>query len=91
MAIDTSIVINGLFSLLFVIFSVIIGSKIALKYREYKQRTLILVGITWITMSKPWWGSSVSFLVYLFNGVGISIVLYILINCKNSPVLKKLI
>ncbi|TFG30137.1 MAG: hypothetical protein EU532_01495, partial [Promethearchaeota archaeon] len=80
MAIDTSIVINGLFSLLFVVFSVIIGLKIALKYREHKQRTLILVGITWITMSKPWWGSSVSFLVYLFNGVGISIVLYILIN-----------
>ena len=80
MTIDTSIVINGLFSLLFVVFSLIIGLKIALKYREHKQRTLILVGITWITMSKPWWGSSVSFLVYLFNGVGISIVLYILIN-----------
>ena len=80
MAVDTSIVINGLFSLLFLIFSVIIGLKIALKYREYKQRTFILVGMTWITMSKPWWGSSISFLVYLINGVGISIVLYILIN-----------
>ena len=80
MAIDTNIVINGLFSLLFVIFSVIIGLKIALKYRKYKERTLILVGITWITMSKPWWGSSISFLVYLINGVGISIILYILIN-----------
>jgi hypothetical protein len=80
MAIDTSIVINGLFSLLFVIFSVIIGLKIALKYRKYKQRTLILVGIAWITMSKPWWGSSVSFLVYLFNGVGISLFWYILIT-----------
>jgi len=80
MAIDTGIVINGLFSLLFVIFSLIIGLKIALKYREHKQRTLILVGITWIVMSKPWWGSSISFLVYLYNGVGISIFWYVLIN-----------
>ncbi len=31
-------------------------------------------------MSKPWWGSSTSFLVYLFNGVGISIFWYILIT-----------
>lgn len=80
MAIDTNIVINGLFSLLFVLFSFIIGLKIALKYREHKQRTLILVGVTWIVMSKPWWGSSTSFLVYLFNGVGISIFWYILIT-----------
>ncbi len=80
MAIDTNIVINGLFSLLFVIFSLIIGLKIALKFREYKQRTFILIGITWIGMSKPWWGSSIGFLVYLINGVGISIFLYILIN-----------
>ncbi len=80
MVIDTTIVINGLFSLLFVIFSVIIGLKIALKYREFKQKTLILVGITWIVMSKPWWGSSISFLVYLFNGVGLSIFWYILIT-----------
>ncbi len=80
MAIDTNIVLNGLFSLLFVIFSLVIGLKIALKYREHKQRTLILVGITWIVMSKPWWGSLISFIVYLFNGVGISIFLYILIN-----------
>jgi hypothetical protein len=80
MIIDTTIVINGLFSLLFVIFSLVIGLKIALKYREFKQRTLILVGITWIIMSKPWWGSSISFLVYLFNGVGLTIFWYILIT-----------
>lgn len=80
LAIDTNIVINGLFSLLFVIFSLMIGLKIASKYREHKQRTLILVGITWIGMSKPWWGSSTSFIVYLFNGVGLPIFLYILIN-----------
>jgi hypothetical protein len=80
MVIDINIVINGLFSLLFVIFSLVIGLKIALKYREFKQRTLILVGITWIAMSKPWWGSSTSFIVYLSNGVGLSIFWYILIT-----------
>ncbi|TFG04592.1 MAG: hypothetical protein EU539_10505 [Promethearchaeota archaeon] len=80
MAIDASIVINGLFSLLFVVFSLIIGLKIALKYKEIKQRVFPLIGISWFVMSKPWWGSSISFLAYLFNGVGIPLFWYILIT-----------
>ena len=85
MPLENITVINGIFSLLFVISSFIVGLKIMLKYRVFKDRKFILVGISWIGISEPWWPSSVGFLVALINGTGISIEAYLLIGHVFLP------
>lgn len=80
MAINLEIVLEGLFSTIFVVISVIIGSIIISKYFEHKWINLLLAGIAWIGISEPWWPSTVSFLIALINQKGISIHLYFLIG-----------
>lgn len=64
--------INGVFSLIFVAISLLVGVIILSRYFRYKERIYLLVGATWILISCPWWSSSLSFLVALSNGVGIT-------------------
>jgi len=59
-------VLQGSFSLIFVIISLIIGLTIFFKYFEHKNRLYILVGISWIGISIPWVPDSASFLMNLF-------------------------
>ncbi|MFW9942765.1 MAG: hypothetical protein ACFFFT_17145 [Candidatus Thorarchaeota archaeon] len=58
-------VLQGSFSLIFVIISLIIGITILTKYFEHKNRLFILVGISWIGVANPWIPDSVSFLMQL--------------------------
>ncbi|MHA1149966.1 MAG: hypothetical protein ACTSR8_17145 [Promethearchaeota archaeon] len=78
--------VNGLFSLLFVSISILIGSIIILKYFEYKNSTLMLVGLTWIGICSPWWPSTVSFLVILITGEGISLQLFLFLGNFFIPI-----
>ena len=50
MALEQIEILNGIFSLIFVVISTYIGIRIASKYLKYKQNELILVGFTWILM-----------------------------------------
>lgn len=59
-------VLQGSFSLIFVIISLIIGLTIFSKYFEHKTRLFILVGLSWIGISIPWVPDSTSFLMKLF-------------------------
>jgi hypothetical protein len=59
-------VLQGSFSLVFVIISLIIGLTIFSKYFEHKNRLFILVGLSWIGISIPWVPDSTSFLMNLF-------------------------
>jgi len=68
--------VNGVCSLLFVAISLFVGIIILSRYFRYKERIYLLVGATWILISCPWWSSSVSFLVALFNDVGITPEIY---------------
>lgn len=80
-------IVSGTFSLIFVIISVVVGLKIASKYFEFKQRDFLLVGIVWILIVEPWYPSSISFLVALFNnGQGISDSLYFIIGNVLIPI-----
>jgi len=80
-------IVNGIFSLIFVVCSVIVGVKIILKYRAVKNSTFIYMGLTWIGITSPWWGSTVSFLIGLFNnGQGISVQLYLFITVTFIPI-----
>ncbi|MFW9772890.1 MAG: hypothetical protein ACFFEO_12100 [Candidatus Thorarchaeota archaeon] len=58
--------LQGIFSLIFVIISLIIGFSILLKYPKFKSRLYILVGISWIGVANPWFPDSISFVMYLF-------------------------
>lgn len=51
-----------------------------LKYFELKKSIFLLVGITWIGLSEPWWPSSISFIVAAISGEGLSPEMYFLIG-----------
>lgn len=59
--------LNGLFSLIFVVISIFVGGTIASKYFKQQSRTFLLVGITWILMTAPWYPSTITFITSLFT------------------------
>ncbi|MFX1481435.1 MAG: hypothetical protein ACFFCI_25425 [Promethearchaeota archaeon] len=61
-------ILNGVFSLAFVIISISIGITIISKYPKTKNRTVILVGFVWLGIVSSWYASSSSFLVALITG-----------------------
>jgi len=65
---DFYTIISGLFSCIFTAISLIVGFIIVSKYKKFKQKIYIHIGLTWIFISEPWWPSSVSFLIALFTG-----------------------
>ncbi len=74
--------LQGSFSLIFVIISLIIGITIISKYFKYKNRLLILVGISWIGVGNPWMPDSISFLMNIFIEESLPIEWYFIIgNC----------
>ena len=72
--------LNGLFSLIFVSVTVVIGLIIASKYFKIKKRVFLLVGLGWAMICSPWWPSSISFLCVLFTGKGLEPVMYFFIG-----------
>jgi len=78
--------LNGVFSVIFVAISLLVGFTILSRYFKYKERVYFLVGSTWVLISSPWWPSSLSFLVALSNGVGITEEAYFLIGNILVPV-----
>ena len=78
--------VNGVFSLIFVAISLLVGIIILTRYFKYRERIYLLVGLTWVLISEPWWSSSVSFLVALSNGVGIPEQAYFLVGNIFVPV-----
>ncbi len=82
MALELVDYLQGSFSLIFVIISVIIGITILSKYSKFKNRLYILVGISWIGVANPWMPDSISFLMNLFVQQSLDIGLYFIIgNC----------
>ncbi len=82
MALELVDYLQGSFSLIFVIISLIIGITILTKYFEHKNRLLILVGISWIGIANPWMPDSISFLMNLITGEPLPVELYFIIgNC----------
>jgi len=85
MTLDPLDILNGIFSFMFVVISLVVGVLILLRYLRYKEKIYFLVGATWILISEPWWPSSLSFLVSLSNGVGLTPSLYFLIGNTLIP------
>ena len=75
-------ILQGSFSLIFVIISIIIGITILMKYFDQKNRLYILVGISWIGVANPWIPDSISFLMNITIQQSLPVGLYFIIgNC----------
>ncbi|MHA1489572.1 MAG: hypothetical protein ACTSRI_07950 [Promethearchaeota archaeon] len=78
--------IDGLLSILFVSISIILGAIIASRYLKYKKRILLLVGFTYIGLTSIWYSSSLSVLLILTTGRGISDELYMFLGNGLIPI-----
>jgi len=79
-------ILQGSFSLIFVVISLIIAFTILSKYFEYKNRLLILVGISWLGISFPWIPDSISFLMNLIVQQSLPVFWYFIIGNVFLPV-----
>jgi hypothetical protein len=82
---DLLTILNGTFSIIYVSISIIIAIHMILTYFKIGEKLLIFVGITWIGIVTPWLPSSISFIVALFNEVGIPRELYFIIGNIAAP------
>lgn len=68
----------GISTLIWVVICISVGLVIMLRYRKYKQNILIYWGIAWMGMSIIHHPAVVSYIVALFNGIGLSLQQYLL-------------
>ena len=71
-------IINGVFSLIIIVVYTILGLIIMSRYFKYKAKVLIYVGILWIGLAEPWYGSALSFLYTLITQKTLPLQIYIL-------------
>jgi hypothetical protein len=88
MALQPIDIANGVFSIIFVSISILIGLTIISKYFEYKRRTYLLIGLTWIGMSAPWTPSSISLLTYFLFGTVLPIEILLFIAIFFLPIVQ---
>ncbi len=86
MQIELTEILQGSFSLIFVIISIIIGVKILFKYFEYKSSQFLLVGLTWIGLSTPWWPDSINLILILTTNSILSIEANFIIGTSTMPI-----
>lgn len=77
--------LNGTFSLIFVVISTLVGLIIVVKYFKTKNRTILWVGLAWILIVCPWWPSATSAFVALATGKGITLEIYLLLGNLFVP------
>ncbi len=78
-------IINGIFTTIFVIVSLIVGLKILIKYFAYKQKQLITVGLAWMSIATPWLGNVSSFLLYITFGLRLELIPYLFMENVFVP------
>lgn len=65
-------ILQGSFSMVYVVISYILGISILLKYFKFKSKDYIFVGIAWIGLSNPWLPDAISFLMIIFLKVSLT-------------------
>ena len=83
---DTLDIINGSFSSIFVLISIITGSIIISKFFKYKQKTFIYVGLTWIGLTSLWMAKAISVIYELITANHIDIRLFMFIGNFFIPI-----
>ena len=61
-------IFNVILQLIFSVISIIVGLILISKYPKSKNKTFIYVGIVWIGISLPWFGSVINALIFLLAG-----------------------
>jgi hypothetical protein len=79
-------ILQGIFTLIFVLISIVLGLIILLKYFSIKRKELIFVGAAWIFLSSGWWGSAFSFLSIILLNYMFSPFLYLFVGNVFIPV-----
>jgi len=60
--------VNSIFTLIFVIISILLGVRILLKYFSLKRKELLTIGFAWIFLTSAWWGGIYAFMsISFFN------------------------
>jgi len=77
--------LQGTFSLIWAIIAIIVGLRIMYKAFSLKRNELILVGLCWILVSSAWWGSCISFLLYILFGFTLNAFWYFFIDFVFIP------
>ena len=86
MGLTTIELVNGILSLIFIAIATIVGLKVASKYFKTKKTTQLFIGIAWILIVSPWWGSAASVLVALATGGdGLKLPAYLFIANFVTP------
>ena len=81
---------NGIFSIIIVSISIVMSVLVLMKYIKYRQRTFIYVALTAITLFSPWWSSSLSFIIAIFNDTGLQpfpTVYFLIMGVALAPTL----
>lgn len=86
MVFDITEILNGGLSLVFVLVSVAVGINIISKYFRLKNSTYLYMGLSWIGITSPWWGSTISFFTYIIMGKGIDLWFYLVMTLTFVPV-----
>ena len=86
MAFDMTEILNGGLSLVFVLVSVAVGINIISRYFRLKNSTYLYMGLSWIGITSPWWGSTISFFTYIIMGKGIDLWFYLVMTLTFVPV-----
>lgn len=78
---------NGIFGLIFITITIIVGLSIIIKYFENKNINLLYVGVAWILFCSGWYGTSISFVISFFNGgEGLPLEAILFINFTPLPI-----
>ncbi|MFX1267234.1 MAG: hypothetical protein ACFFAK_04665 [Promethearchaeota archaeon] len=82
-------ILQGILTLAFTLISFLLGLLILKKYFTLKDKKLLLVGITWILLTSPWWPDSISFILLIFSGGVINLhdaVYFFIANALIAPI-----
>jgi hypothetical protein len=91
MPLEPIVYLIGILSIIYVAISTYVGLTIASKYFKYKRRIFLLMGFTWVFICCPWWPSSISFILALITGKGLTVHSYILIGTSCIPLVLSLL
>ena len=80
-------ILQGIFTLVFVIIGVYVGIRIALKYLKNKDWHYIFAGFTWIGMASAYFSASINFIMIILFNTYLSIELYLLISNTFLPII----
>ena len=80
MAIEPLTLVNGISCIIYSGICAIVGLKIASRYFKFRNKVFLFMGISWALVASVFWPASLSILLYLTTGQGLSLQMFLLIG-----------